>query len=46
MPVDDGRAGVQHELGPLPGEEQGGPEAISAAGYTLTTLFSRKDLGI
>ncbi len=26
--------------------EQGGPEAISAAGYTLTTLFSRKDLGI
>ena len=26
--------------------EQGGPEAISAAGYTLTTLFNRKDLGI
>lgn len=26
--------------------EQGGPEAISAAGYTLTTLFSRTRLGL
>lgn len=26
--------------------EQGGPEAISAAGYTLTTLFSRSQLGL
>jgi orotate phosphoribosyltransferase len=26
--------------------EQGGPEAISAAGYTLTTLFRRSQLGL
>jgi len=26
--------------------EQGGEEAITAAGYTLTSLFNRKDLGI
>lgn len=26
--------------------EQGGPEAIAAAGYALTTLFSRKQLGL
>jgi orotate phosphoribosyltransferase len=26
--------------------EQGGPEAVSAAGYTLTTLFSRSKLGL
>jgi len=26
--------------------EQGGPEAVSAAGYTLTTLFSRSRLGL
>jgi orotate phosphoribosyltransferase len=26
--------------------EQGGPEAISAAGYTLTTLFRRGQLGL
>ena len=26
--------------------EQGGPDAISAAGYTLTTLFSRSKLGL
>ena len=26
--------------------EQGGPEAISAAGYTLTTLFTRSQLGL
>jgi hypothetical protein len=26
--------------------EQGGPEAISAAGFSLTTLFSRSELAL